>query len=90
MVITTEFVDIDSDGSTMRLLVAAPRAEGRYPGVVAYSDIFQLTGPMLRICARLAGYGFVVAAPEIYHRLEAPGTALPFDVDRVTSTWTAR
>jgi len=79
MVITTEFVDIDSDGSTMRLLMAAPRAEGRYPGVVAYSDIFQLTGPMLRICSRLAGYGFVVAAPEIYHRLEPPGTAIPFD-----------
>lgn len=79
MVITTEFIDIDSGGSPMRLLVAAPRREGRYPGIVAYSDIFQLTGPMLRVCARLAGYGYVVAAPEIYHRLEPPGTAIPFD-----------
>jgi len=34
---------------------------------------------MLHACARLAGYGFVVAAPEIYHRLEPPGTVLPFD-----------
>jgi carboxymethylenebutenolidase len=79
MVITTAFADIDAGGSPMRLFVAAPRAEGRYPGVVAYSDIFQLTGPMLRVCARLAGYGYVVAAPEIYHRLEPPGTAIPFD-----------
>jgi carboxymethylenebutenolidase len=79
MIITTEFVDIDSGGGRMRMLVAAPRGEGRYPGIVAYSDIFQLTGPMLRVCARLAGYGFVVAAPEIYHRLEPPGTAIPFD-----------
>jgi carboxymethylenebutenolidase len=63
----------------MRTFVAAPRAAGDYPGIVCYSDIFQLTGPMLRTCMRLAGYGFVVAAPEIYHRLEAPGTVLPFD-----------
>jgi carboxymethylenebutenolidase len=81
MVITTEFVDIDSGGGRMRLFVAAPRPDGRYPGVAAFSDIFQLTGPMLRVCARLAGYGYVVAAPEIYHRLEPPGTPIPFDDD---------
>ena len=28
---------------------------------------------------RLAGYGFVVAAPEIYHRIEPAGTVLGFD-----------
>ena len=81
MVSTSDFVDIDSGGGRMRLLVVAPRAEGRYPGIVAYSDIFQLTGPMRRVCTRLAGYGYVVAAPEIYHRLEPPGTAIPFDDD---------
>jgi carboxymethylenebutenolidase len=79
MVISTEFVDIGAGGGRMRVFAAAPRADGRYPGVVAYSDIFQLTGPMLRFCARLAGYGYVVAAPEIYHRLEPAGTAIPFD-----------
>lgn len=79
MIITTEYVDIDVDGSPMRMLVAAPKAEGAYPGIVFYSDIFQLTGPMLRATQRLAGYGFVVAAPEIYHRHEPPGAAIPFD-----------
>ena len=34
---------------------------------------------MQRACIRLAGYGFVVAAPEIYHRIEQPGWAPPFD-----------
>jgi len=48
--------------------VAAPKAEGRYPGILCFSDIFQLTPPMLRTCVRLAGYGFVAAAPEIYRR----------------------
>jgi carboxymethylenebutenolidase len=79
MVIATEYVDIEVGGKPLRMFVAAPRAEGAYPGVLFYSDIFQLTGPMLRSCARLAGYGFVVAAPEIYHRIEPPGTVIPFD-----------
>lgn len=65
----------------MRMLVAAPKDEGKYPGILFYSDIFQLTRPMTRATARLAGYGFVVAAPEIYHRIEPPGTVIPFDDD---------
>jgi carboxymethylenebutenolidase len=79
MIITTEYVDIPVDGSAMRTLVAAPRAEGHYPGILLYSDIFQLTGSTIRAVMRLAGYGFVVAAPEIYHRIEPPGTAIAFD-----------
>ena len=79
MIITTQYVDIPVDDSQMRMFVAAPKAEGRYPGILFYSDIFQLTGPMLRATARLAGYGFVVAAPEIYHRIEPAGTVIPFD-----------
>lgn len=79
MIITTEYVDIAVDDSPLRMFVAAPKAEGRYPSILFYSDIFQLTGPMLRATARLAGYGFVVAAPEIYHRLEPAGTVIAFD-----------
>ena len=79
MVITTEYVDIPADGGAIRTFVASPKRDGRYPGILFYSDIFQLTGPMLRATARLAGYGFVVAAPEIYHRLEPAGTVIPFD-----------
>jgi carboxymethylenebutenolidase len=79
MIITTEYVNIPVDGNFMRSFVAAPKAAGKYPGILCYSDIFQLTGPMLRSCLRLAGYGFVVAAPEIYHRIEPPDLVIPFD-----------
>jgi carboxymethylenebutenolidase len=79
MTITTESIDIPASGTPLRLLVAAPRGGEPCPGILLYSDIFQLTGPTIRACVRLAGYGFVVAAPEIYHRIEPPGTALPFD-----------
>jgi carboxymethylenebutenolidase len=79
MIVTAEFADVPTAATPMRTFVAAPKAEGRYPGILCYSDIFQLTGPMLRACTRLAGYGFVAAAPEIYHRIEPPGSAIPFD-----------
>ncbi len=79
MIVQTESVTIPVGGSPMRMFVVRPKAEGRYPGILLYSDIFQLTATMLRACVRLAGYGFVVAAPEIYHRLEAPGWAPAFD-----------
>ncbi|HTZ95125.1 MAG TPA: dienelactone hydrolase family protein [Terriglobales bacterium] len=79
MIVTTDSIDIPLPGSPMRTFVAAPKAEGRYPGIWCYSDIFQLTSPTLRTCVRLAGYGFVVAAPEIYRRIEPPGTVIPFD-----------
>lgn len=79
MLIETDYVDIEVDGSPMRMFVASPRREGKYPGILVYSDIFQLTPTMTRSCMRLAGYGLVVAAPEIYHRIEPPGTVIPFD-----------
>jgi len=79
MVLTREYVDIPVDGRAMRTFVAAPRDGGPYPGVVFYTDIFQLTEPSLRWAVRLAGYGYLVAVPEIYHRIEPAGTVLEFD-----------
>jgi carboxymethylenebutenolidase len=79
MLVKTDYVDIPSGPNAMRMFVALPQAEGKYPGILCYSDIFQLTGPMLRASTRLAGYGFVIAAPEIYHRIEPLGSAIPFD-----------
>jgi carboxymethylenebutenolidase len=81
VVVSREYVEIEVDGRAMRAFVAAPRAAGPHPGIVFYSDIFQLTEPTLRWCVRLAGYGCVVAAPEIYHRIEPAGTVLGFDDD---------
>src|SRR5262249_12726834 len=79
MIVSSEYVDIPAGPRPMRMFVARPAGEGKYPGILCYSDIFQLTGPMLRACTRLAGYGFVIAAPEIYHRIEPLGAVIPFD-----------
>jgi len=80
MVITdNESIDLSTPTGSMRTHLFRPVAEGRYPGVVLYSEIFQVTGPIRRTAAMLAGHGFIVAVPEIYHEFEPAGTVLPYD-----------
>lgn len=77
-------VGLTVDDSLMRLYVAEPVVPGQYPGILFYSDIYQLGGPIIRLADRLAGYGYVVAAPEIFHRLEPLGTVIePNDLGRL-------
>ena len=85
MHVLTEQIDVPTDGArAARCAVFRPSvAPGtRRPAVLAYSDIFQLTPPHLRICRRLASYGFVVVAPEIFGRVLPAGRALDFEADR--------
>ena len=80
MIITdTESADLDTLTGLMRTYVFRPVAEGRYPGLVLFSEIFQVTGPIRRTAAMLASHGFVVAVPEIFHELEPSGTVLAYD-----------
>src|SRR5438445_8080543 len=72
-------VDIATPSGPMRTYVYRPVAPGRYPGLVFFSEIFQRTGPIKRTAALLAGHGFVVAVPEIFHELETPGAELAYD-----------
>ncbi|PSN20087.1 dienelactone hydrolase family protein [filamentous cyanobacterium CCP5] len=79
------------DDSLMRVYVAEPEPAGRYPGIVFYSDIYQLGRPITLLCDRLAGYGYVVVAPEIFHRLEPIGTVIePNDLGRLRGNDDAR
>ncbi|HSL04782.1 MAG TPA: dienelactone hydrolase family protein [Nitrospiraceae bacterium] len=80
MIITdTESADIHTPTGLMRTYLFRPVAEGRYPGLVLFSEIFQVTGPIRRAAAMLASHGFVVVVPEIYHELEPAGTVLAYD-----------
>jgi carboxymethylenebutenolidase len=79
VVLHEESIDLKTAAGAMRTHVYRPVAPGRYPGLVFYSEIFQRTGPIKRMAAMMAGHGFVVAVPEIFHELEAPGVELPYD-----------
>jgi carboxymethylenebutenolidase len=74
-----EIHDIPTSTGPMRTYVLRPTAGGKYPGVLLYSEIFQVTGPIRRTAALIAGHGYVVAVPEIYHEFEQPGVALAYD-----------
>lgn len=74
-----EHCDIPTPTGPMRTFMFRPAAPGRYPGIVLYSEIFQVTGPVRRLAAMLAGQGFLVAVPEIYHEFEPAGTVLLYD-----------
>lgn len=71
--------DLDTPAGAMRTHLFAPLEPGQYPGIVLWSEIFQVTGPIARTAAWLAGHGFLVAVPEIYHEYEAPGAAFEYD-----------
>ena len=63
----------------IRTRVIRPVGDEPWPGLLLYTDIFQLTESTLRTARRLAAEGFVVCAPEIYPHGELAGVALEFD-----------
>lgn len=79
IILENEHVELTTPTGPMRTHIFKPAAPGRYPGIIFYSEIFQVTGPIRRTAAMLAGHGYVVAAPEIYHEFEAQGTVLAYD-----------
>ena len=79
MILQEEQTELTTATGPMRTYVYRPVARGRYPGLVLFSEIFQRTGPIARTAALMAGHGFVVAVPEIFHELEAPGAVLAYD-----------
>jgi carboxymethylenebutenolidase len=79
MLIKEDFVDLETPTGPMRTHRFEPAAGGPYPGVVLFSEIFQVTGPIRRTARLLASHGYLVAAPEVYHELEPLGCALAYD-----------
>lgn len=75
----SEYADLPTPTGPMRTHIFRPKVEGRYPGIVFYSEIFQVTAPIRRTASLIAGHGYVVAVPEIYHEFEPPGRVLAYD-----------
>ncbi|KAF2969894.1 hypothetical protein GQX73_g3667 [Xylaria multiplex] len=62
--------------SSMRIFVFHPTIpqypNARFPGVVLFSEIYQVTGPVERFARQIAGQGYIVAAPSSYHDFTGP------------------
>ncbi len=79
MIVRDSFRDLVTPTGPMRTYVYEPAGGRPFPGVLLYSEIFQQTAPVRRLAVQLAGHGFVVMVPEIYHEHEPPGTVLGYD-----------
>ena len=79
MKLRSDEVAVPSPAGDIRSIVIRPVGDGAWPGLLLYTDIFQLTESTLRTARRLAAYGFVVCVPEIYPHGALAGVALEFD-----------
>ncbi|KAI0401412.1 dienelactone hydrolase [Xylaria palmicola] len=74
---------VDGKETSMRIFVFHPTIpqypNARFPGVVLFSEIYQVTGPVARFARQIAGQGYIVAAPSSYHDFTGP-EALAYDV----------
>jgi len=86
MIITKSFHDVPTKHGEhpIRIYVIAPVVpnypQAKFPGVVCFSEIYQVTGPVERFAGQIASQGFVVACPSTYHEFEGP-EPIPYDTE---------
>jgi len=88
MLITKTYHDVPSqlspNGSPVRIFIIAPNVPGypqaKFPGVVVFSEIYQVTGPVERFAGQIASQGYVVACPSSFHEFQGPD-AIPYDTE---------
>ena len=79
MITKNDYVQLETATGIMQAQVFRPALEGRFPCIIFYSEIFQITAPIARSANILAGLGFVVVVPEVFHELNPVGTVLGYD-----------
>src|SRR5262245_59881734 len=80
MEITSEWVQLGvNDGTSMRAWVARPREKGANPGLLLFQEAFGVNTHIRDVAGRFAREGFVVIAPELFHRTAAPGWEGSYD-----------
>lgn len=84
MLIQNHQIDLETPTGTMRCYVYRPKddsakADKKYPAILLYSEIFQQTSPIRRSAQIIAGHGYIVIVPEVFHELNPIGTVLGYD-----------
>jgi carboxymethylenebutenolidase len=79
MILHEEGVIIETPTGPMYSYLFRPAARGSYPGLLLFSEIYQVTGPIQRAARVLAGQGYLVVAPEVYHEFEPPHSPFAYD-----------
>lgn len=79
MTIKDSVIDLETPTGPMRVYQYQPTEAGAHPAIIFYSEIFQQTQPIQRMASLLAGHGYIVLVPEVFHELNPPGTVLGYD-----------
>jgi carboxymethylenebutenolidase len=68
------YVTLDvSDGTTARAFIARPDGVRNAPGLLLFQEAFGVNAHIRDVAGRFAGQGYVVIAPEMFHRTADPG-----------------
>lgn len=70
MEMTGAWTELSVQGQPMAAWVARPVDRGRYTGVVLLQEIFGVNDHIRDVAGRIAAEGYVVLAPDIYHRTD--------------------
>jgi carboxymethylenebutenolidase len=82
MLIKESHVDVNTSTTPMRVFLFHPSIPSgqtaRFPAVIVFTEIYQVTGPVTRFCRQIASRGFIVASPSSYHEFMGP-EAIAYD-----------
>ena len=62
-----------ADGTQMHAYVARPQSQSAAPGIILFQEAFGVNQHIRDVADRLAAAGYVVVAPELFHRTAEPG-----------------
>ncbi len=79
MLVQSHIADLPTPTGVMRTYVHRPTHGKQVPAILFYSEIFQQTGPIERAARFMAGQGYAVLVPEVFHELNPIGTVLGYD-----------
>ena len=78
------------DGTQLQAYTARPAtADGPRPGIILFQEAFGVNAHIRAVADRLAAAGYVVVAPELFHRTAEPGQEFSYDFASVAAHFQA-
>ena len=68
-----------ADGTQLHAYAAQPQNTSSAPGIILFQEAYGVNGHIRHVADRLAAAGYVVVAPELFHRTAEPGLEISYD-----------